>query len=54
MKESVILSIYGDNEVGQHIRPTNIPGPQEPNREITYVLGNNGTSSYMHIRKEDN
>ena len=35
----------GDDEVGQHVNLTNIPGPQESNRYIISVLGNDGMGS---------
>ena len=38
---------YGDNEIGQHIIPTNIPVPQESKIDIIYVLGNYRIGSDM-------
>ena len=43
-----------DEEVSQHVRPTNITGPQESKIYIIYILGNDGMGSDMHTRKEDN
>ena len=54
MKEIGILSISRDDDIGQYVIPTNIPGPQEPKRDIASVLTNNGLGSDMHTIKEDN
>ena len=54
MKLSVILPMYWYDEVGQHLSPTNIPGPQEPKIDIIYVLDNNGMGLDMDTRTEYN
>ena len=46
--------MLSNDEVGQHVNLTNIPGPQKSKREIIYVLGNYGMGLYMHTRKEGN
>ena len=57
MKASIIFLVSRDDEIGQHIVPTNIPrysGPQESKIDIISVLGNYGMGSDMHKIKEDN
>ena len=57
MKASIIFLMSGDDEIGQHIIPTNIPrysGRQESKIEIISVIGNYGMGSDMHKIKEDN
>ena len=39
MKACGIFLMCKVDEVGKHVNPTNISGPQEPEREIIYVLG---------------
>ena len=44
----------GYDEVGHYVNLTNIPGPQESERDIISVLGNYGKGLYSHTREEDN
>ena len=46
--------MLGDDEVGQHVIPTNLPGPQESNRDKISVLGKYDMVSDMYERKEEN
>ena len=46
--------IPGDDDMGQHVIPTDKTGSQEPKEEIIYFICNNEMSLYMHTRKEDN
>ena len=41
----------GNDEVGKHGIPANIPVPQSSNMEIIYVLGNARMGSDTHTRK---
>ena len=44
----------GDADIGQHVITTKITWPQESNMDIISVFGNNGMSSDMNKRKEEN
>ena len=54
MRASNMFPMSGDDKVGQHFNLTNIPGPKQSNREIFYVLGNDGIGSDIHTRMEEN
>ena len=54
MKAGGVLLISGYDDIGQHVGPTNIPGPQESTIDIIYVLGSDVVASYMNTTKEDN
>ena len=52
MKSNGIFPMSRDNDVGQHVSPTNIPGPQEPKRDIIYFLGTNWMAQDIDKRKK--
>ena len=54
MRASNTFPILVDDEVGQHVNLNNTSGPQETNRDIISVLGNDGMVSDMHTRNEEN
>ena len=43
----------GDDQIGQQISATNITGPQESNRDVISVIGDDDMVSDMHTRKEN-
>ena len=53
MKSSGILLMSGNDDIGQHVRPTDKPWPQELKGD-TFFLFNNEMSSYTHKRKVGN
>ena len=48
----MVFLISGDDEMGQHLIPTNKPVPQEPKLNITSVLSINEIILDIHIEKE--
>ena len=54
MKASGILQGSGDDEIGQHVSPTNQSGSQEPKGGLIFVLCNNEIGSDINTGKEEN
>ena len=54
MRASNKCSMSKDNDIGQHVIPTNIHGPYESNRDTISVLSHDEIGSDTYTRKEEN